>query len=199
MKTTVLTFLLVAAITSLTSCSTSPSSGETTQSATAYEEGVPGGVYVETYTLDAVVKAIDPETRKVILTDANGNQETVKCGPDVINFDQIEVGDKVKVTLRAAVVLAMADEGALPVTAATTELALAPAGAKPGGSVVETQQYTATVSAIDLKGHKATLDFPDGSSRTFVVRKDVDLAKRKVGEKVAIQVQLGLALSVEKP
>lgn len=198
MKKTLLITPLVAATISLTSCSTSSRIGETTSSS-SYEEGVPGGTYVETYELEATVTAIDAADRKVTLTDAKGKRETVKCGPEVVNFDQIEVGDKVKVTMNSELVLAMADADNPPMDATATQVSLAPVGAKPGGSMTGTQQYTATVSGINLKRREATLRFPDGTTRTFAVRKDVDLSKRKVGEQVVVRVRVGVAISVEKP
>ena len=76
---------------------------------------------------------------------------------------------------------------------------LAPKGAKPGGVVAETQQYTAKITAINLKKRQATLLFPDNTTRTFTVRKDVDLSQRKVGEEVAFRVTMATAISVKKP
>src|SRR5262249_46665939 len=60
-----------------------------------YEPGVPGGTVVETYDLTATVTEVDASTRKVTLVAKNGKKATVKCGPEVINFDQIRVGDVV--------------------------------------------------------------------------------------------------------
>ena len=65
--------------------------------------------------------------------------------------------------------------------------------------MANTVQVTAKVKAIDLKHHKATLQFPDGTTKTFAVRKDVDLTQRQVGEKVFIRSTETLAISVEKP
>jgi len=78
-------------------------------------------------------------------------------------------------------------------------VALAPKGAQPAGLVAETTQVTATVKAIDPTNHTATLQFEDGSAETFPVRDDIDLSRRKVGEKVVFQVTEMIALSLEKP
>ena len=59
-------------------------------------------------------------------------------------------------------------------------------------------QVAATVTAIDLKRHRATLEFADGTTHTVDVRPDVDLTQRKVGEKVVIRATESLAISVEK-
>ena len=154
---------------------------------------------METHQVTANVTAIDAASRKVTIVGSDGKPETVKCGPDVINFDQIHVGDLVKLTLTAELAVAMADAAAPPSDSGAALVALAPKGTKPGALMAETQQYTATVTALNLKRREAKLLFPDGSTRTFAVRKDVDLTQRKVGEKVVIRVTVAMALSVEKP
>lgn len=192
--------LLPAASLTLTSCSStsSPPPVETT-SAASFQSGVPGGVRVETHKLTAHVTGIDAANRKVTLVTSDGEKTTVKCGPEVINFDQIRVGDQLKVTVVEELVAYLAAAGTPPSDGGAAVVALAPQGAKPGGLVADTVQVTAKVTAIDLKKHKATLQFPDGRTRTVAVRQDVDLTKRKVGEEVVIRITEMLALSVEKP
>lgn len=163
-----------------------------------YEKGVPGGTVVETYELTATVTEIDVPARKVSLVSKDGTKETVKCPPEVINLDQIRVGDVVKLIETSELTVAMADAATERVASANTTVALAPKGAKPGAFVTETQQYTATITEINLKRRQATLRFPDGSSRTFNVRKDVDLTQRKVGEAVTFQVAMATAISIER-
>ena len=191
--------LLIAATVILASCSstTYEALDDKTPGAT-YEKGVPGGTVVETHKLTATVTAIDAATRKVTLTPKDGKATTVKCGPDVVNFDQIRVGDVVNATVTSELTVAMAD-AATPGDGGAALVALAPQGAKPGILMAETQQYTATIKEIDLKRRQATLHFPDGSDRTFAVRKDVDLTQRKVGEEVSFRVAVAMAVSMEKP
>lgn len=172
--------------------------GETTAAA-AVAEGVPGGSVVETHELTATVAALDKAARKVTLVDAAGIKTTVKAGPEVINFGQIRVGDQLKVTVTEALAVYVAAAGGAPSDGATMAVSLAPKGAKPGGVVADTLQVTAKVSAIDLEHHKATLQFPDGSTRTVAVRPDVDLTQRKVGEEVVIRVTEMVAIGIEKP
>ena len=200
MKQALLLTVFAAATLILTSCSTTTYApiDEKTQNAT-YEKGVPGGTVVETYDLTATVTAIDPPARKVTLVAKDGEKTTVNCGPEIINFDQIRVGDIVKATVTAQLTVAMANAGIPSPDSETTVVLLAPKGAKPGGVMAETQQYTATITAIDLKRRRATLRFPDDTLRTFTVRKDVDLNERKVGEKVTFKVTAATAISVRKP
>src|SRR5262249_33773748 len=114
------------------------------------------------------------------------------------NFDQIQVGDQLKLKVAEQLVVFMASDAPPQTEGAVTMVALAPVGAKPGGLVADTIQIKAKVTAIDLKKHKATLQFPDGSEKTVAVRKDVDLTQRKVGEEVVIRCTEAVAISVEK-
>jgi hypothetical protein len=192
--------LFPAALITLTSCSsTSSNPAVESTSATSFQPGVPGGVVVEVHKLTATVTGIDAANRKVTLVTQNGEKTTVKCGPEVINFDQIRVGDQVKVAVTEELAVSMAAEGAAQSDGGTAVVALAPKGAKPGGVVASTVQVTAKVTAIDRKHRKATLQFPDGTTHTVAVRSDVDLTKRQVGEEVVIRTTETLAISVEKP
>jgi len=189
--------LAPAAMLALTSCSTTPEGEHAT--VVASEKGVPGGIMVETYQTTATVTGIDAATRKVTLVSPQGKKTTYTAGPEAINFDQVRIGDQVKVTAAEELVVYLDKSGPPPSQGDTGVVALAPKGAKPGGVLATTVQINATVTAIDLKKHKATLEFPDGTKHTVAVRKDVDLTQRKVGETVVIRVTEALAISVEKP
>jgi hypothetical protein len=162
-------------------------------------EGVPGGGVVATYELKATVAAVDKASRKVTLVDAAGFKKTVKAGPEVINFDQIHVGDRLKITATEELVVYVGAAGEVPSDDGAQLVALAPKGAKPGGIMAETTRVTAKVTALDPQHHKATLQFDDGSTRTVPVRPDVDLSKQKVGDSVVIRITDALAIQVSKP
>ncbi len=165
----------------------------------ATAEGVPGGIVVQTSELTATVVAIDQATRKLTLLGADGIKQTVKVGREAINFDQISVGDRLQVTVAEELAVSVAGEGEVPSDGGAQVVALAPKGAKPGGLMAETTQVTAKVTALDLERRKATLQFEDGTTRTVAVRPDVDLSKRKVGDKVIIRTTELLAITVKKP
>jgi hypothetical protein len=189
--------LLPAALLTLSSCSTEPK-GESASFA-AIQSGVPGGVMIETYQETATVTGIDKATRKVTLVTKDGKKETVKAGPEVVNFSQIEVGDQVKATVTEQLVVFVRKPGEAPNDGAAVAVALAPQGAKPGALMANTVEVTAKVKSIDVKKQKATLLFPDGTTRTFKVRKDVDLTKQPIGQDVVIRATEAVAISVEKP
>ena len=189
--------LLSASMLAFTSCSSTPEGQSATVVAT--EKGVPGGTFVETYQVTATVTGIDAADRKVTLVTPDGKKTTVKCGPEVVNFDQIRVGDQLKATVAAQLVVYMAKDNPPASEGQAALVALAPKGAKPGGLMANTVQVKAKVTAIDLKHHKATLQFPDGTTKTVEVRKDVDLTQRQIGEEVVIRATEAVAISVEKP
>jgi hypothetical protein len=185
--------LLSAAMLALTSCSTPEGTDQV-----AAIETPDGAVIVDTFTMTETVTGIDAAKRKLTLVSPNGSKSTYKCGPEVVNFAQIQIGDQVKAKLTEEVAVFIGS-GAPPSAMAGTAVALAPIGAKPGGVMVDTEQVTAKVTAIDSKKHKVTLKFSDGTTKKVKVGKKVDLANVHVGDDVTVQVSEGLALSVEKP
>ena len=203
-KTLGLVALLPAAMLTLASCSSTPKeccSGSTvaTSTSVAYEPGVPGGVMVETIKETATVTAIYPAARKVTLVKTDGTQATVIVGPEVANFAQIQVGDQVKATVTDKVSIFVPKPGESAADFAAGALALAPLGEKPGGVMADTVQFTAKVTAVSLWHHTATLQLPDGSSKTVKVRPDVVLTKDNVGTEVVVRTTEAVAVSVEKP
>ena len=198
-----------AGILTITSCSTGPGnkpSGPgagipniTTNTVVATEKGVPGGIIIETYEGTGTVTAIDADKRAVTLVRPDGTQATFKAGPEVRNFAQIRVGDKVKAVLTDQLVVFLRKKGAPAADGEAAMVALAPIGAKPGVITAETVEVTARVEAINLEHHQATLRFPDGHTQVVKVRADVDLTQAAVGEEVVIRTTEALALMVEKP
>ena len=168
-------------------------------SATVFTEGEPGGVIVNTVEVNAKVMGIDKEKRLITLQESDGNMFTAKAGPKAVNFDQVSVGDMVNITVTEELVVYLDEEGVSSAEVSSGVVSSAPKGEQPGGFAASTTQVTGTVTAIDQQKHTATLEFKDGSTKTFPVRKDVDLTKRKVGEKVVFRLTEKIAVSVEKP
>ena len=184
----------------LAACATTaPPPPATTNTTTSAEEGVPGGIVVNTVEVSARVVAVDQASRTATLMDQDGEKFDVKVGPEAVNFDQVKKGDLVKVTVTEQVVIYVAKEG----TASSDDggarvVALAPKGAKPGGLVAGTVQITGTVVAIDQEKRIVTLRFDDGTFKAFSVREDIDLTQHKKGEQVVFQITEMVAITVEK-
>jgi hypothetical protein len=154
--------------------------------------------FVDTYHLKATVKAVDPATRVVTLASTRGNTIHVKCGPDVINFKQIQVNDVVKVTVSEEI-SAYLDKNKALGTSGTSSGELAARGATPGGSISGTTQETVKITAIDHNARMVTFRYKNGSSHSVKVEKHINLAKAKVGDHVTIGHTQGVAVAVEKP
>jgi uncharacterized OB-fold protein len=187
--------LLPAAILALASCATPKPEGvgETTVVETA-----DGAVIVDTFTTTATVTAIDSAKRKVTLVTPGGSKSTYQAGPEIVNFDQVRVGDQVKATVTEEVAIYIGS-GAPPSAMAGAAVALAPVGAKPGGVRVDTTQVTVKVTAVDAQSRKVTFQLPDGTTKKVKVGKQVDLSAVRPGDNVTVQVSEGLAITVEKP
>jgi hypothetical protein len=194
--------VLPATLLTLTSCSSTSSTSLPSADAggaIAYQEGVPGGVIVNTLKVSARVTAIDKAERKATLLGPDGEKFTVKVGPEAVNFDQVRVGDQVNAIVTEQLVVSLSDKETPSAGGESGVVMLAPKGARPGGMAAGTTTVTAKVSAIDQKKRTATLRFEDGTTKTFAVRSDVDLSRRKVGEQVVFRVTERIAINVEKP
>lgn len=185
--------LASAALLALTACSSTPGEEET-----AVFETADGAVIVDTFTTTATVSAVDAAKRKVTLQFPGGATTTYQAGPEMVNFGQIQVGDRVRaeVTEEVAVFLG---RGEPPSASAGATVALAPVGAKPGGVLVETRQITARVTSVDVKKRRVGLALPDGTVKQVRVGSRVNLAAVNVGDTVTVQASEGLAISVERP
>ena len=189
--------LVPSALLCWTSCSTAPEGERATL--VAAQQGVPGGIIVQTHKVTATVTAVDAPNRKVTLVTPDGKKETCTVGPEVVNLDQVRIGDQVKATVTEELAVYVRKAGTPTKDGEATAVALAPVGAKPGVVMANTIQTTASVKAIDLKHHKATLLFPDGKTKTFSVRPDVDLNDAQIGDQVVIRSTESVAVLVEKP
>ena len=69
------------------------------------------GVAAQTVRLTATITAIDKATRDVTLKGPQGNEVTVTAGPDVKNFANMHVGDRVDVQYFEAVTLELKKGG----------------------------------------------------------------------------------------
>ncbi len=159
------------------------------------EKGMVSGGRVEQVT--ATVTAVDAANRLVTLKGKK-DTDTIKMGPEVKNFDQIKVGDVVKVTFSQGVVLSLQAPDAKHVEGTVTATGeAAPIGAKPAGDVKVGIKGTVTVSKIDLKSRIVTLTGQEGRSYKVKAGEGIALDKLKVGDKVLAEYQETVAIAVE--
>lgn len=157
--------------------------------------GTVGGGRVESVT--ATVTAVDAANRTVTLKGKK-DTETVKVGPEVKNFDQIKVGDRVVVSVAQNLTLvwkgadAKAKDASVTVTGDT-----AAKGEKPAGDVKATIKGTVTTQKIDMKTRTVTVVGPQGRQFQIVAGPDVQLEKLKVGDKLDAEYTERVAVDVQ--
>jgi hypothetical protein len=159
----------------------------------------PTALSIDTMTTTDTVKAIDYATRTVTLQAADGTTDTYHVGPDITNFNQIHVGDKVRATVAQALAVGVRKAGTSPDTGEKVSVTLAPKGAKPGMFVEKTTEAAARIGSIDRNAGTVTLTAMSGPPRTIKLAPGVDVSTLKKGDDVIVRYTDALALYVEKP
>lgn len=192
-----LTTLSIAAVAGCTS-DKAPPPPTATRTVDA-QPGVAGGTIVDTIRVSATVAAKDTVNRRITLLGSDGKKTTFKAGPEIVNFPQIKVGDRVNATLTQQLVVFVRPQGSAPGASGATAVAVAPKGAKPGIMMADTVEVNATLQSMDMVVRTATLRFDDGSTKMVKVRPDVDMTSYKPGDTVVIRMTEALGILVETP
>ncbi len=157
-----------------------------------------GGIVAQGASATMTVEAIDKESRKVTLKDDKGETSVVKCGPEVRNFDQIAVGDTVKIDLVQSVSIMVSGEKTSPSRSESVEMERAALGEKPSGTITKTIEATAVVKEIDHASRTVTLEGPQKTLTVMVDKSATNFDKVKIGDMVNIEVVETLAIAVTK-
>lgn len=152
---------------------------------------------VDTIKVFATVTAVNAPTRQVTVKMSDGSSRTFKCGPDVVNFNQIQVNDMVTLTITEEFAVFLGGTAG-PSAVAGAGVALAPVGYKPGGLVAETAQVTARLTSVSPSSRVIVLLFPDGSTHPLKVGPSVNLNNFVVGQDVTARYTQSVAITVSK-
>ena len=153
---------------------------------------------IQRFDLSATVEAIDKGARTLTVKGDGGTTLTMDVPREARNFDQIEVGDRVRATYMDALALTVRKPGA-PITGSETKVVrVAPVGDKPSATEIRTRDLTATITAIDPGRRLVTLRGPRGNSRTIHVDPDVELAGVNVGDDVEVRYTEATVITVER-
>jgi hypothetical protein len=151
-------------------------------------------------TITAEVVGIDYVDRNVALLGPEGNVVVVEVGYQARNFDEIEVGDQLKVEYYEAVAVFIDMHGNKPAASSALVTARSAAGEKPAGIAVETVDISARVQSIDRSKRSVTLGLHDGRVMTTKVDKSVEIYDRlKKGDLVNVRYTEAFAVSVNQP
>jgi hypothetical protein len=160
------------------------------------------GVYSENQvTRTATVLKVDAAQRLVTLQgDESGKVVVIKAGPEVKNFSQIKVGDKVTATYYESIAYEVHKPGQITdmSTQTSSGMATAQPGQKPGAMAADMVRMTATIVSIDKKTPSVTLRTQDGDVVAIKVLHPEKLDQIAVGDVAEIFLSQAVAITVDE-
>jgi len=145
----------------------------------------------------ATIQAIDKANRLITVRDEKGAEDTMQVGPAMKRFDELKVGDKVKVTYYESLVLHVRKPGDPAKPGGDDVKGTRGTGASPSATVSRQQTTTVEVMAIDQKLPSITVKTADGRTVTRKVEDRKNLEGVKVGDKIDITYTQAALVGVE--
>jgi hypothetical protein len=189
--------LLVVSLVALT-CASSVSAQQ--PSTPQKPENTPSSVVmVDAVRSKAKVTDLDRSSRKITLQDEDGDERSMIAGPEIKNFDQIEIGDTVTADYGVEIGVFVRAPGEPPSRATASSMETAPKGQKPAATLTEQTEVTATIDDIDYAKRNVKLRNAEGRTRLINVSERVqNLDQFKKGDEIVILHTEVLAISVTK-
>ena len=147
--------------------------------------------------VSALVTAIDPAARALTLKTADGKSFDVVAGPEVRNFDQIKLNDRVVAQYIRALTLELRKGGSVRESGATGAAVQAEKGQKPGAAVGGRLTIVADVVDVNQKDKTISLRGPKGNVVVLEVQNPEHFKVVKKGDQVEADYAEALAVSVE--
>ena len=160
----------------------------------------PGVELGELVVVTGKVVAIDRTDRSVAVMGPQGNVLVLEVGKAAKNFDQLAIGDQVKLEYYESVAIYVGAEGKPPEVKIATIVATAPKGMKPAGEIIELSEVSGVIQAIDTAKRTMTLKGPLGNVIPVKVDKAVKAFDQlKVGDSIHVRYTEAVAITVSKP
>ena len=150
----------------------------------------------QTVTVTGTVETIDQSRRAVNIKTADGKFVAVDVPASAKRFDELKVGDKLKVTYNNNVYARLKPAGEVAVDSAATASNMGK-DARPGGAAAMVRTMTTTVSEIDKSASSMTFVGPNGWKYSRRVVDPAVFDQVKVGDRVDITWNTDLSVSVE--
>ena len=149
--------------------------------------------------VNAVVEAINHETREVTLKRSDGEIISFVASEEARNLPQVSVGDIVNAEyVQSVSIEVVANEGYEPEQGEMEAVARTKEGEMPGLAAINTQVATATVEEINIEANTFKLKGVDGTVNEYVARNPENLKRAKVGDLVIMTVTNAVAIVVEE-
>jgi hypothetical protein len=153
---------------------------------------------VDVIKASGTVTKVDQGKRKLSVELEDGRHKIIKVDKSIRNFDQIQVGDKLKLAYTEEILIAVGKSDAPTGADSAGIVAIAPKGSKPGGLIVGTTIMTGKIVALDPAKHHLTIQEPDGKHKKLKIsKKATNLDTLKPGETIGITITEALAISIE--
>ena len=146
----------------------------------------------------ATIQAIDATARTLTLRDEKGQEDTFSVGPEIERFNELKVGDKVKMTYFESVVLQTRKAGEKPGETSTEAAVLRGTGPVPVGTVGIQDKMTVTVKAVDPAIPSITVTTSDGRDVTRRVDNKKNIEGVQVGDLIDITYTRALLTTIER-
>lgn len=148
----------------------------------------------------ATVQSVDPDTRSVVLRTPEGVERVIVAGPEIRNFDQIEVGDQLTVTYREALLAEIMPPGTEPSEPrATVAKSQAQPGERPAAAVSASVSTNVVIESVDQSFDTVTFKRADGIVRTVAIEdpKATEFVQRlKPGDEVRVTYTEATAIAL---
>lgn len=153
----------------------------------------------ESIQVNAVVEAIDHDTREVSLRRGDGELISFTASTEARNLGQVNVGDIVNANYTQSVSIeVMEDDGNGPRVVELDAMDRTDEGAMPGGAVISATVVIASVEEINIEANTFKLLGPDGNVKEYTARNPENLKRSAVGDLVVITIAESVAISVEE-
>lgn len=162
-------------------------------------------IATEATSITGKVAAINPGIRHVIVNGDDGRTTAMFVGPNVRNFENLKLGDRVTVRYTEALALAIAKGGPgtesqigeIRTKVEADAARQAAPGGKPGMSAMERTTLVANVFEIDRERGILTLRGTDGVPVDIKVPDKNALNQIKLNDQIVIGYRQSAALSIE--
>ena len=142
----------------------------------------------------------DPKTRTITFKNKEGESKFV-AGPEITNFAQIKVGDRVNVTYETAVAIELIKTKSTGIRSKveTSSVTNSKPNEKPSEVIANTTTIIADIVGVDRDKKLVSVKGPSGNITTVTVKNPALLADVAVGEQVKVVYFDAMAASITTP
>lgn len=164
------------------------------------DAALPSAEVIDAVTGGATITAVDKAKRTFTVTGQKGKSHTFTAGPDMQNFDQMKVGDKVDASYVEEVSISVNKSGMAPVIEEKTTVARADKGGRPGMIITNSVEAVGVITAIDHKTRSVTIKGPRGNELVTTARAGIKgFENVKKGDNVELKHKQTLTIADVAP